>query len=131
MYYHIRIDKILHDGRTDMDARVAWDFRSLKQALAMIARDFGAHSAGWRIQDLQSLEDKRLDIMQLMGALQVALESAYQYIVMTFKDDDPLIEKYDHYEFFVSARDESEGSVNYTYSLEEENAIVVPKVLFK
>ncbi len=97
----------------------------------MIARDFGAHSAGWRIQDLQSPEDKRLDIMQLMGALQVALASAPQYVVMTFKDDDPLIEKYDHYEFFVSARDESEGSVNYTYSLEEENAIVASKVLFE
>lgn len=134
MYYHIRIDKIdkiLHDGRTDMEARVAWDFRSLKQALAMIARDFGSHSAGWRIQDLQSPADKRLDIMQLKDALQEALESSYQYIVMTFKDDDPLTEKYDHYEFFVVARDESESPVNYSFSIEEENAIAAPKVLFE
>jgi len=31
MYYHIRLDKILHTGTADMSARQEWDFRSLLQ----------------------------------------------------------------------------------------------------
>ena len=38
MYYHVRIDKMFHNGRADIDARVEWDFRLLKKALAMIGR---------------------------------------------------------------------------------------------
>ena len=52
MYYHVRIDKIFHDGRTDMDARIEWDFRSLAKALAMIGHDFRAEASSWRIENL-------------------------------------------------------------------------------
>ena len=93
MYYHVRIDKILHNGRTDIDARVEWDFRSLKRALAMIGREFGADAACWRIHDIT---DRTLDIMRLENELKVALESTYQFIVMTFKDGVPAIEKYEN-----------------------------------
>ena len=88
MYYHIRIDKIKHDGRTDMDARFRWDFRSLNKALAMISSTFGGAAKCWRIQDLT---ERTPDIMQLENDLRVALESTYQFIVMTFKM--PMINK--------------------------------------
>lgn len=120
MYYHIRIDKIKHDGRTDMDARFRWDFRSLNKALAMISSTFGGAAKCWRIQDLT---ERTPDIMQLENDLRVALESTYQFIVMTFKDCIPATDKYDHFEFFVVKRDEAEYPPKFSYTEKEENAI--------
>ena len=40
MYYHVRLDKTFHNGCTDMDSRIEWDFRSLGKALAMIGLEF-------------------------------------------------------------------------------------------
>ena len=128
MYYHVRLDKILHDGCTDMDARVEWDFRSLKKALAMIGREFGADAACWRIQDLT---DRTLDIMRLENELKVALESTYQFMVMTFKDGVSAIEKYDHYEFFIVMRDETERSPTFSFSETDEASITAPEVVFE
>lgn len=128
MYYHIRLDKIFHDGRTDMDARIEWDFRSLKKALAMIGRDFGADAACWRIQDVP---DRTLDIMRLANDLEVALESTYQFIVMTFRDGVPGIEKYDHYEFFIVVRDETERPPTFSFSEKDEASIIAPEVVFE
>lgn len=128
MYYHVRIDKILHSGRTDIDARVEWDFRSLKRALAMIGREFGADAACWRIHDIT---DRTLDIMRLENELKVALESTYQFIVMTFKDGVSAIKKYDHYEFFIAMRDETECPPTFSFSEEEEAAIIAPEIVFE
>ena len=128
MYYHVRIDKILHNGRTDIDARVEWDFRSLKRALAMIGREFGADAACWRIQDIS---DRTLDIMRLENELKVALESTYQFIVMTFKDGVSAIEKYDHYEFFIVMRDETERPPTFSFSENDEASITAPEVVFE
>lgn len=128
MYYHVRLDKILHDGCTDMDARVEWDFRSLKKALAMIGREFGADAACWRIQDLT---DRTLDIMRLDNELKVALESTYQFIVMTFKDGVSAIEKYDHYEFFIVMRDETERPPTFSFSETDEASITPSEVVFE
>ena len=128
MYYHVRLDKILHDGCTDMDARVEWDFRSLKKALAMIGRDFGADAACWRIQDLT---DRTLDVMRLESDLKVALESTYQFIVMTFKDGVSTIEKYDHYEFFIVMRDETERPPAFSFSEKDEESIIASEVVFE
>lgn len=120
MYYHIRIDKIQHDGRTDMDARFEWDFRSLDKALAMISSTFGVAAKCWRIQDLT---ERTPDITQLVNDLRIALESTYQFIVMTFKDGIPATDKYDHFEFFVVRRDEVEHPPKFSYTEEEEKAI--------
>ena len=120
MYYHVRLDKILHNGRTDIGARVELDFRSLAKALATIMRCFGAEAINWHIQDLT---ERVADIMQLESDLRVALESTHQYIVMTLKDDSPVLEKYDHFEFFVVRRDEREIAPNFTFSEEYEVAI--------
>lgn len=128
MYYHVRIDKIFHDGRTDMDARVEWDFRSLAKALAMIGRDFGKEASCWRIENLA---ERPSNIMQLVNELQVALEATYQFIIMTFKDGVVSQERYDHYEFFVVARDETERPPAFSYSEEEESAIVAPEFVFE
>ena len=125
MYYHIRLDKILHDGRTDLPARVHWDFRSLTKALAMISRDFGSNALCWRIQDLT---ERTPDIMQLEDGLRVALESMYQFVVMTFKDGFPAQEKYDHFEFFVVIRDETQYPPEFSYS-EEKEAEIQPGTL--
>lgn len=128
MYYHVRIDKIFHDGRTDMDARKEWDLRSLAKALAMIARDFGKEASCWRIENLP---ERTPNIMQLEKELQVALEATYQFIIMTFKAGVSSLEDYDHYEFFVVARDEAERPPAFSYSEEEESAIVAPEVIFE
>ena len=128
MYYHVRIDKMFHNGRADIDARVEWDFRSLKKALAMIGREFGADAACWRIQDIT---DRTLDIMRLENELKVALESTYQFIVMTFKDGVPAIEKYDHYEFFIVMRDETERPPTFSFSETDEASITAPEVVFE
>ena len=128
MYYHVRLDKIFHDGCTDMDARIEWDFRSLKKALAMIGREFGADAACWRIQDLT---DRTLDIMRLENELKVALGSSYQFIVMTFKDGVSAIEKYDHYEFFIVMRDEAERPPTFAFSEADEASITAPEVVFE
>ena len=119
MYYHVRLDKIFHDGRTDMGAQVGWDFYSLAEALAMIERDFGTDAVCWRIQDLT---EKTPSLMQLEADLRVALESTYQYVVMTFKDGVPALGQYDHYEFFIVARDEVEHPMSSTL-MEEVKSI--------
>jgi len=128
MYYHVRLDKIFHDGCTDMDVRIEWDFRSLKKALALIGREFGADAACWRIQDLT---DRTLDIMRLENELKVALESSHQFIVMTFKDGISAIEKYDHYEFFISMREEAESPPSFSFSEADEASITAPEVVFE
>ena len=128
MYYHVRIDKIFHDGRTDMDARIEWDFRSLVKALAMIGRDFRDEASCWRIENLT---ERTPNIMQLENNLRAALESTHQFIIMTFKDRVMSLEKYDHYEFFVVIRDEAERPPAFSFSEEEESAIVAPEVVFE
>lgn len=128
MYYHVRLDKIFHDGCTDMDSRIEWDLRSLEKALAMIGREFGADAACWRIQDIS---DRTLDIMRLENELKVALESTYQFIVMTFKDGVSAIEKYDHYEFFIVMRDEIERPPTFSFSENDEASITAPEVVFE
>ena len=128
MYYHVRLDKIFHDGCIDMDARIEWDFRSLKKALAMIGREFGADAACWRIQDLT---DRTLDIMRLENELKVALGSSYQFIVMTFKDGVSAIKKYDHYEFFIVMRDEAERPPTFAFSEADEASITAPEAVFE
>lgn len=128
MYYHIRIDKIFHDGRTDMNARVEWDFRSLTKALAMIGRDFGKEASCWRIEDLTECTP---DIMQLKNDLLIALESTHQYIIMTFTDGAMPLKKYDHYKFFVVIRNEAEKPPAFSFSEEEESAFVTPEVVFE
>ena len=128
MYYHVRLDKIFHDGCTDMDSRIEWDFRSLEKALAMIGCDFGTEAECWRIQDIT---DRTLDIMRLENDLKVALESTYQSIVMTFKDGVPAIEKYDHYEFFIAMRDETERPPTFSFSEDDEASITAPEVVFE
>lgn len=128
MYYHVRIDKVFHDGRTDMDARIEWDFRSLAKALAMIGRDFRDEASYWRIENLT---ESTPNIMLLENDLRVALESTYQSIIMTFKDGAVSLEKYDHYEFFVVIRDEAELLPAFSFSEEEESAIVAPEVVFE
>ena len=128
MYYHVRLDKIFHDGCTDMDSRIEWDFRSLEKALAMIGREFGADAACWRIEDVTS---KKADIMQLEADLKVALESTHQYIIMTFSAKAPALEKYDHYKFFVAMREETECPPTFSFSEEEEAAIIVPEIVFE
>lgn len=120
MYYHVRLDKILHDGRTDLESRIEWDFRSLGKALTMIARVFGSAAKCWRIQDLT---EPTSDILQLEKGLSVALESTCQFIVLTFKDNIPATKRYDHFEFFVVIRDEDERPPKFAYSAEEEAAL--------
>lgn len=128
MYYHVRLDKTFHNGCTDMDSQIEWDFRSLKKALAMIGREFGADAACWRIEDVTS---KKAEIMQLEADLKVALESTHQYIIMTFSAKAPALEKYDHYKFFVAMRDEAERPPEFAFSKEDEEAIAVPEVVFE
>lgn len=128
MYYHVRLDKTFHNGCTDMDLQIEWDFRSLTKALAMIGREFGADAACWRIEDVTS---KKAEIMQLEADLKVALESTHQYIIMTFSAKAPALKKYDHYEFFVVAREEAERPPEFAFSKEDEEAIAVPEVVFE
>lgn len=120
MYYHVRLDKILRDGRTDLKSRIRWDFRSLGKALTMIEKVFGSAAKCWRIQDLT---EPTTDILQLEKGLNVALESTYQFIVLTFKDDIPATKRYDHFEFFVVIRDEGEHPPKFAFSAEEEVAL--------
>lgn len=128
MYYHVRLDKTFHNGCTDMDSRIEWDFRSLGKALAMIGLEFGAEAACWRIQDVT---DRTIDIMRLENELKVALESTYQFIVMTFKEGVSAIEKYDHYEFFIVMRDETERPPTFSFSENDEASITAPEVVFE
>ena len=128
MFYHIRLDKIFHAGSTDMDARQEWDFRSLNKALAMIKRDYGASALSWRIQDLT---ERTSDLMTLESQLKTAIDSTYQFVVLTFKDGVPEARDYDHFEFFVSERDESEYAPSFAYSEEDELAISAPETIFE
>lgn len=128
MFYHIRLDKIFHAGNTDMDARMEWDFRSLNKALAMIKRDYGALALCWRIQDIP---ERTPDLMSLESPLKTALNSTYQFVVLTFKDGVPEARDYDHFEFFVSERDESEYGPSFAYSEEDELAFTAPETIFE
>ena len=120
MYYHVRVDMICHDGRIDMDARAEWDFRSLHKVLELIKRKFGGVAKDWRIQDLTG---RKRDVLELEPILADALLSTYQYIVLSFKDDAKVVKEYDHVEFFVVARDESERPPKFSFSEEDESAI--------
>lgn len=128
MYFHIRLDKILYEGHTDMDARIAWNFRSLGKALAMVGRDFRHLAQGWRIEYITENVD---DPMLLLPVLQKVTEDGYQTVVMPIRNGCAESERYDHYEFFVVARDETERPPDYSYSEEEESSILenvcVPK----
>lgn len=128
MFYHIRLDKILYTGSTDMDVRVEWDFRSLNKALAMIKRDYGALALSWRIQDLT---ERTPDLMSLESQLKTAIDSTYQFVILTFKDGVQEARDYDHFEFFVSERDESEYAPSFTYSEENELAILASETIFE
>ena len=120
MYYHIRLDMIRHDGRVDQGACLDGSFRSLHKALEMIKRDFSGMAKYWRIEDLT---EPTSDILDLESALHDALLSTHQYIVLTFKDDVNLIERCDHLQFLVAARDENENPPKFAFSVEEELAI--------
>ena len=61
----------------------------------------------------------------------MALESTYQFIVMTFKDGVSAIEKYDHYEFFIVMRDEAEYPPTFSFSEKDEASITAPEVVFE
>ena len=69
--------------------------------------------------------------MRLENELKVALESTYQFIVMTFKDGVSAIEKYDHYEFFIVMRDETERPPTFSFSENDEASITAPEVVFE
>lgn len=103
-------------------------FPFAEKALAMVGREFGTDAACWRIQDIT---DRTLDIMRLEDELKVALESTYQFIVMTFKDGVSAIEKYDHYEFFIVMRDETERPPTFSFSETDEASITAPEVAFE
>lgn len=120
MYYHVRLDMIRHDGRVDQGACMECSFRSLRKALEMIKRDFDVMAKSWRILDLT---EQTTDVLSLESPLHEALLSTYQYIVLTFKDEVKLIEKYDHLEFFVVIRDEVEKPPEFAFSEEDELAI--------
>ncbi len=120
MYYHVRLDLIRHDGRVDQGACMECSFRFLRKALEMIKRDFGGMAKYWRIEDLT---EPTTDIISLESPLHDALLSTHQYIVLTFKDDVKHIEKYDHIQFFIVARDEGERPPQFAFSKEDEAAI--------
>ena len=61
----------------------------------------------------------------------MALESTYQFIVMTFKDGVSAIEKYDHYEFFIVMRDETERHPTFSFSETDEASITAREVVFE
>ena len=120
MYYHIRLDKIQHDGRTDMDAQVEWDFRSLHQGLGFIKRDFGADAVGWRIEYLTDRTDDPINLEQM---LMEALKSTYQFVIMSFREDSQLAMHYDCFQFFVVIRDEAERPPKFAFSEADEATI--------
>lgn len=120
MYYHVRVDMVCHDGRINMDASAEWDFRSLHKGLELIKREFGGVARDWRIQDLT---ERKHDVLELEPVLADALLSTHQYIVLAFKDDAKGAKEYDHIEFFVVARDESERPPKFSFSEEDETAI--------
>lgn len=128
MYYHFRIDKIQHDGRVDEATQVEWDFRSLHQGLIFLRRDFGADALGWRIEDLT---DRSAELLMQARPLAEALESSHQYLIMTLRNDSAFAERYDHFRFFVSERDESEYAPSFTYSEGDELAISATETIFE
>lgn len=120
MYYHVRVDMICHDGRIDMDARAEWDFRSLHKVLELIKRKFGDVAKDRRIQDLT---ERKRDVLELEPVLAGALLSSCQCIILSVKDGAKSVKEYDHVEFFVVARDESEQPPKFSFSDEDELAI--------
>jgi len=128
MYYHIRLGKFYHGGGEDMPARKEWDFRSLNKALAFVKRDFGPEAEAWRIEDLT---ERTSDLMTLEKVLADALESGYQYLIMSFKDGSTLAQKYDHYQFFVTTRDEGDDPAAFSFSEEEEAEITASETVFQ
>jgi len=127
MYYHIRLGKFYHGGGEDMSARMEWDFRSLDKALAFVKRDFGLEARAWRVEDLT---ERKNDLMALEKVLAGALESEYQYVIMSFKDGSALAQKYDHYQFFITIRDEGEQPAAFSFSEADEAAITAPATVF-
>ena len=114
IYYHVRFDKILPGGCADVnDPGSEWDFRSLKNALSMISQRFGFDAECWRVEDLT---DRVPNLQVLETALEDALQSCYQNVIMTFKDDAQPGLKYDHYKFFIAARDDEERPHQLSFS---------------
>ncbi len=103
MYYNIRLDKILPDGRVDMGESIEWDYPVLADALSMLCRKFAGEAASWYIE---SLPVPTSNLMSLEGILRNALESMHQCLVMTFREGVSASERYDRYAFFVIMRDE-------------------------
>ena len=121
MSYHVILRKFLNHSRSDENALMDWYFRSLSKALTMLNRDFGAEAECWQIEDVTG---KTPDIMSLEKALLRALESGYQYIIMTLKEGVPALKDYDHYEFLVSMKNETEAPPTFSFTEEEEASII-------
>ena len=122
MYYHIRWDRVRHNGKSVLDPFRGWSFRSLRNALNAIRRTYGDLAKYWRIE---YLTDPTTDLMSLEETLKDALLSTHQFIILTFKDDCPAIDQYDHYEFFVCVRDEKEKSPTFAFPEDKESEAVV------
>lgn len=120
MYYHVRLKKILHNGSWEDSENQEWDFRSLNKALTLVKRDFDNEAQAWRLEDLTV---RTPNLMALEPILEEALLSVYQHLILTFKDDSPLLEKYDHYEFLVVVRDENERPPMFSFAEVDEAAI--------
>ena len=120
MFYHVILRKFLNHSRSDENVLMDWYFRSLSKALTMLNRDFGAEAECWQIEDVTG---KTPDIMSLEKALLRALESGYQYIIMTLKDGVPALKDYDHYEFLVSMKNEAASPPTFSFTDEEEASI--------
>ena len=128
MYYHIRIDKIQHDGSVDEAAQVEGDFRSLHQGLIFLKRDFGADALGWRIEDLTECS---AELLMQERPLAEALKSSHQYLILTLRKNSAFAERYDHFRFFVVVREESDRQPKYAFSASEESAVMAPLTIFQ
>ena len=121
MYFHVHLRKFVNRHRGDINAQMHWYFRSLFKALTMIKRDFGAEAECWQIEHKA---ERTPDILNLADALRRALESGYQYIIMTLKPGVPALKDYDHYEFLVSMKNEAEAPPTFSFTEEEESSII-------
>ena len=121
MFYHVLLRKFWDHSRSDEKVQMDWYFRSLSKALTMIKRDFESEAAYWHIEDKT---ERTSDIMNLEGDLCRALESGYQYIIMTLKEGVPALKDYDHYEFLFCMKDETLQLPTFSFTEKEEVSIV-------
>lgn len=121
MYYHIRLDMVLPDGRTDMKSRISWDFRSLHQALEMIQRDYSPFAKDWCVEYLSTKPAG--SALELESVLDETLPSTHQTVVLSFDEKSRLRDEYLCIQFVIFARDESERPVRYTFSEADEQKI--------